>query len=744
MTVAVGIDSQIGNTSGTGLSGAGASQTGARPSDATPDPEWAGAYSSSLKSILPATVTDSAQPVAPANTAATTRIAGNARTVERVNADASPESRGAEKMQGDDDSSSGEDSPLPSGMATARNGVLPAVQNASAKSNVQAASKPSSLRDIERAFATPANTMSARGKAVGSLDGNALLTGDGKTIRPDAKKETQNTDNTVDGAVPIFPVDMGALPAVVTVPTVSSPANTTTAAKSEASAVDAVGGSGVKSFSAEMPVQQSGTVAAFESPSVVTAAAAASKIGTATPTPPGAEVSGTSQNAGTASASQVANGAQASASRNAVPATDTEFLPPPSGNIAQPMASVHMTEKIDSAQRVQAQMQNSGSYAAPTAASAQSTQGTGVKSAADSMSTMKQGISEASHPSRGGLVVGENTAERVSGNPPVASIATPASEKATNSEQSFTQRVPSIASNDSAPGSVAVSGMAATQSRNASDAVQSGASGVPTQRDAASGEIAMASATTEAVASTRSAAGAPARTVSAQTKGEGVRSLTAQMEGDPAALLREAGSAPVVHSSSGDTGSVGGVAHTVHDTFAALDSTPSVSNPSWVRTTPGEIEAGFHDNDLGWVSVRATNSGGEVHASVVPGSENAAQTLSGHMEALNNYLADHHAPVESVTLSAPVVSAASSSAMAENNNPGSGSGQESATQGSFSQNMQQGSGQRNADGSEQQVLTSRVLSPLSVGARNSHTDVDAAEATPGWTPNGGRYISVMA
>jgi len=44
---------------------------------------------------------------------------------------------------------------------------------------------------------------------------------------------------------------------------------------------------------------------------------------------------------------------------------------------------------------------------------------------------------------------------------------------------------------------------------------------------------------------------------------------------------------------------------------------------------------------------------GGVHASLVPGSADAAQALGGHLAGLNSFLAEQHTPVETLTLAAP-------------------------------------------------------------------------------------------
>jgi hypothetical protein len=88
------------------------------------------------------------------------------------------------------------------------------------------------------------------------------------------------------------------------------------------------------------------------------------------------------------------------------------------------------------------------------------------------------------------------------------------------------------------------------------------------------------------------------------------------------------------------------------DAFAALDlaATPSTT---WVHAGTHQAEAGYLDPALGWVGVRAQVSGGTVHAAIVPGSAEAAQTLGTHIAGLNNYLAEHHSDFLHVTMTAP-------------------------------------------------------------------------------------------
>jgi hypothetical protein len=72
----------------------------------------------------------------------------------------------------------------------------------------------------------------------------------------------------------------------------------------------------------------------------------------------------------------------------------------------------------------------------------------------------------------------------------------------------------------------------------------------------------------------------------------------------------------------------------------------------------------------------------------VPGSADAAQALGGHLSGLNAYLAEHHTPVETLTLTAP-----------ESGWSGLSSGQGTG------EGMHQGSGQQTAQGSDASTLS---------------------------------------
>jgi hypothetical protein len=94
-------------------------------------------------------------------------------------------------------------------------------------------------------------------------------------------------------------------------------------------------------------------------------------------------------------------------------------------------------------------------------------------------------------------------------------------------------------------------------------------------------------------------------------------------------------------------------APSVRETFAALYADPAPGAISWTHAGARQAEAGFEDPALGWVGVRADMSGGGVHATLLPGSVEAAQALGQHMDGLNAYMAQQHTPVESLAMGAP-------------------------------------------------------------------------------------------
>jgi cysteine synthase len=117
--------------------------------------------------------------------------------------------------------------------------------------------------------------------------------------------------------------------------------------------------------------------------------------------------------------------------------------------------------------------------------------------------------------------------------------------------------------------------------------------------------------------------------------------------------------------------------------------------------------------------------GGGVHASLVPGSADAAQELGGHLAGLNAYLNEQHTPVETLT-------------MDPSSNRGSepGAGQ-----------MQQGDGQNQGQGESSESPSNRGSIPAEIGAVSSSGVSAAAGRTepPLYvSPESGTRVSVMA
>lgn len=167
------------------------------------------------------------------------------------------------------------------------------------------------------------------------------------------------------------------------------------------------------------------------------------------------------------------------------------------------------------------------------------------------------------------------------------------------------------------------------------------------------------------------------RLVSAAAQAAGV-------QGDTSGLLRDPGTARLPTGSSDEARETASSVP-LRETFAALDSGSAPGAPAWTHAGARQAEAGFQDPALGWVGVRAEMSGGGVHASLVPGSAEAAQELGRQMDGLHTYLAAQHTPVESLGLATP------------GGRDGGFQGNEGGNQ-QTQQNMQQGAGQGSGQG----------------------------------------------
>lgn len=91
----------------------------------------------------------------------------------------------------------------------------------------------------------------------------------------------------------------------------------------------------------------------------------------------------------------------------------------------------------------------------------------------------------------------------------------------------------------------------------------------------------------------------------------------------------------------------------VREPFLTLDGGPTQPPLTWTLAGTHRAEAGFQDPSLGWVTVRAQEAAGGIHATLVPATADAAQVLGSHLAGLNTYMATESAHLNPITLSAP-------------------------------------------------------------------------------------------
>jgi hypothetical protein len=207
------------------------------------------------------------------------------------------------------------------------------------------------------------------------------------------------------------------------------------------------------------------------------------------------------------------------------------------------------------------------------------------------------------------------------------------------------------------------------------------------------------------------------------------------------------------NSTSSGGSSTAGDQSSTDKTFAALDAGTPTSTPTWVSTGANQAEAGYKDPELGWVGVQAKSSGGAVHASIVAGSNNAADALSGQLEGLNTFLAAHRTPVESLTVAAPDGRSSGlgmDHGTSQQMNQGQGQGTGQGTGQEISQNLGASTGQ----GSGQGAPTEQYFAPQAIATASTTADsstIDGSGTTGGSTASAatiadgnGVHISVMA
>lgn len=189
-------------------------------------------------------------------------------------------------------------------------------------------------------------------------------------------------------------------------------------------------------------------------------------------------------------------------------------------------------------------------------------------------------------------------------------------------------------------------------------------------------------------------------------------------------------------------------ASTTTKTFEALDAATPADLPTWVSTGTRQAEAGYKDPELGWVGVQAKSSGGSVHASIVPGSTSAADALSGHLEGLNAFLAEHRTTVETVTVAAPESRSTGlgmdHGASQQMNHQGQGTGQEAMQQ------MGAGAGQGSGQGaSSDAYFAAPAVATARTSADSSAVDggasvAESPAANTETASDSGVHISVVA
>lgn len=169
-----------------------------------------------------------------------------------------------------------------------------------------------------------------------------------------------------------------------------------------------------------------------------------------------------------------------------------------------------------------------------------------------------------------------------------------------------------------------------------------------------------------------------------------------------------------------------GTGTSVGDTFNALDAESGTPATTWVHASARHAEAGYLDPSLGWVSVRADATSGGVHAALVPGSAEAAQTMGTQLPGLHQFLAEQHGTQATVTIAAP-----------ETQHSGAGLDGNSMGQ---SNTQDQGNRQQSSSGSQPVPETGSWA--RNTQRTSTETSVQAVPVNSGMRTNG--HISLIA
>ena len=207
--------------------------------------------------------------------------------------------------------------------------------------------------------------------------------------------------------------------------------------------------------------------------------------------------------------------------------------------------------------------------------------------------------------------------------------------------------------------------------------------------------------------------------------------------GEPSALVRDLTTEHALQNrAQGSIGvATGSTTPAAREAFSEIDNSSPPDAVSWTHVDAHRAEAGIQDPGLGWIGVRADRSAGQIQATLVPGSTDAAQALGGQMAGLNAYLTEAHTHVQSLRIAQPEGQQSAFSA---------GSGQGQGTGQSPEQGMSQNPGKDNASGSSQNFNPAVPASPNAVQAKLQAVSTGRFTQPAGLVELSGAHISVIA
>ncbi|HLY40673.1 MAG TPA: hypothetical protein VKR52_05635 [Terracidiphilus sp.] len=113
-------------------------------------------------------------------------------------------------------------------------------------------------------------------------------------------------------------------------------------------------------------------------------------------------------------------------------------------------------------------------------------------------------------------------------------------------------------------------------------------------------------------------------------------------------LSADAPASSAVNIGSRDSGFASIPGSPAGQAITAADRTPTTV---WTHAGPRQAEAGYQDEQLGWVAVRAQMGTDGIHATLVPDSAESAQALTIHLAGLSAHLMEQRMPVSTLALS---------------------------------------------------------------------------------------------